>query len=146
MLIEVGWSLYTISEPEGATRFQHSSRLLVASQSQRLNFHFQEARHGLNAYPDFLWRYAKACHVVAQIEGARGDEEKKKQLLFQVWVLAPGGGEEKEKQLPFQVWLGGNKAEKPRSKSISYRRTDGHTLLQSRYVASKKKTHEVDGD
>ena len=45
----------------------------------------------MNTYPDFLWRFAKSCHVVAQIQGAAGEADKKKDLLFQVRLPVPVG-------------------------------------------------------
>ena len=63
-------------------------RLIRDSSHLYVSVMLQENALSLNTYPDFLWRYAKACHVVAQIKGAAGDADIKKDLLFQVKHVA----------------------------------------------------------
>jgi len=64
----------------------------------------QECAKSLNTYPDFLWRYAKACHVIAQIKGAAGDADMKKDLLFQAYDCAREGLAMRSDDADVQKW------------------------------------------
>merc|ERR1712080_694422 len=64
----------------------------------------KEWTESLNTFPDFLWRLAKASHVVAQVEGAAGNVERKKELLFQAYDCAKEGLAMRSDDADVQKW------------------------------------------
>jgi len=64
----------------------------------------EESKSTFDTYPEFLWRFAKASHMLSQIEGAKGEEEKKKNYLFQAFDSAKMGLDSKPADADIQKW------------------------------------------